>query len=108
MKHEKPGLALLILLFITSSASANLFKVYGAGLESCGTWINDRNHPNVELFYLEQWMLGYISAVGDGGEELKISDANAFEAWIDNYCQQRPLDQLIAAVRALTQALRVR
>lgn len=114
---KRSGLALLLLCSTTSTAYADIpFNVYGAGSATCGTWVTARKAVadgyNVRELVLQQWMQGYISAVGGLYSRQNVafrdSDITAMSMWIDNYCQSNPLEMFINAVWKLTEALKVR
>ena len=50
------------------------------------------------------WVNGYLTGRQDGAfglTERQVSDVNARDVWIDNYCQANPLDILTDAARGL-------
>ena len=64
--------------------------IYGAGTQSCGTWLEHRANAvlhNNEL----NWVLGFLTASARWGPDLRETDANAVAAWIDKYCRENPL-----------------
>jgi hypothetical protein len=88
-----------------NSTERGMFKLYGAGVNSCGKWLSDRK---ADRWYDEgQWLLGWVSAVGYYGvANLRQTDSDAIAAWLDNYCQAHPLDQLDVAADHLVDAIR--
>jgi len=54
-----------------------------------------------------QWVLGYVTAYGYyGTNDLKKVDGYAMTAWIDNYCQQNPLEDIETAAQQLVESLK--
>jgi hypothetical protein len=99
------ALVFLVALTINAPATAMQYR-YGAGIESCGTWLDDRANRN--HWVMTQWMLGYISAVGSYSVyRLRRSESQAFVAYMDKYCRQNPLEDFEFGVRRLIQDLRV-
>jgi len=70
---------------------------YGAGGPSCGKWLAERKGTN--WYTMGQWLLGWLTAAGyynvRGG--LRETDSDAATAWVDNYCREHPLDNLVVA-----------
>lgn len=53
-----------------------------------------------------EWMLGYIPAVGYYDvARLRDSDSGALFVWMDNYCQQNPLEAFETGVQKLLEPL---
>ena len=79
----------------------------GSGLTSCGTWLANRSTPSVTTFQ-GNWFNGYLTGYQDAGNILtarQVTDAAARSAWVDNYCQAWPLNDLTDAARGLYLAL---
>jgi hypothetical protein len=72
---------------------------------SCGTWTADRRQRSGGALQDEQWVLGFLSGVGyEGYDPLNGMDAEGVWAWIDNYCREHPIEQIIAAAEAFKSA----
>jgi hypothetical protein len=92
-----------ILAVVISSAEAaqpGNYDLIGSGTNSCGTWTAYRRERQASLF--EQWILGFLSGVGYQGTGVGVDplngvDAGAVWAWMDNYCQAHPLDDVAEA-----------
>ena len=85
------------------------YKLYGAGTQSCGVWLEARRGVSTNWTSLGQWALGWVSAVGNYGvRTLRQTDADAIAAWLDNYCATHPLDNLATAAAQLVEELRVK
>jgi hypothetical protein len=102
-------------LLISSAAEAADFSFIGTGHSSCGSWTASRRTGQASL--PEQWILGFLSGVGDvsasnanavGGvterDPLNGVDAQAVWAWVDNYCRANPLDKVVRAGEAFVAA----
>jgi hypothetical protein len=100
----------IILLGAFSSANAD-FYIYGPGNSSCGKWLEEHKRGETPTWYgAADWVLGFVSAASAYrvSGELKHTDAAAIAAWVDNYCQQHPLDDLYHASGHLVEALKVK
>lgn len=103
-------IAIGVALAIAFAAGAGLearrqaYTAYGAGIESCGKWLEYRKSDN--WYTNGQWVLGWVSAAGYYGSSLRKTDSAAISSWIDNYCAANPLEDLDTASRALVVALR--
>ena len=82
----------------------------GAGSQSCGVWTKTpRESANYHMQL--QWVLGYLSRANDGVKQhdfFELTDANAIEVWVDNYCGSHPLDRIYKATDILVEELRSR
>jgi hypothetical protein len=99
----------LLMVLCVGVAHADVpYEIYGAGTESCGTYVTEPHGSGAKLLDV-QWVLGYISPIGLWqsleNHKLADTDANAMEVWVNNYCQAHPLDTLQGAVDALGLAL---
>jgi hypothetical protein len=89
---------------------AHALTVFGYGGETCGAWTaNGTPGTGRDGYSLGQiaWMTGAISEAAilllenRQVDMLRNTDADALIAWINNYCQQHPLNQLQTAINAL-------
>lgn len=98
-------LIVITFLFSLFSANALSYNSYGAGLKSCGSWVEARNTGD---FYTKgQWVLGYLSAYGYyGSENLKEVDSGAVLTFMDNFCRENPLEDIETGAQALINALK--
>ena len=97
-------LAAVLTTWVTSPARAadasGTISVIGAGLKSCGWWTQMRREQVDGP--AGQWVFGYLTAIADwvpAANPLSGLDADAVDAWMDNYCRSNPLNQLIDAGR---------
>jgi hypothetical protein len=82
------------------------FTVFGNGSDSCGEWTQGRRQGVAAVS--ESWADGFLSGVnwrrmnaGMSGHLGSDTDQPGLYAWIDNYCQQHPLEKLEGAVQYL-------
>jgi hypothetical protein len=105
MKH-----ALAVLIFVTmAEAPSHAAMVIGAGVDPCGRWTAETAaSDSPQALQDEQWVLGYLSAVGQhggkGADPLKGTDASAVWTWIDNYCRAHPSAHIADAAEAFNAA----
>jgi hypothetical protein len=93
-----------------SVASAQNRMIYGAGMVSCGKWQQYRSSGDKPNSYQAQaWIDGFLSGYNsatDGPDFLTPKPSSiAYYAWVDNYCKEKPLDELALAVFALKKEL---
>jgi hypothetical protein len=90
--------------FVAITANAYSYTGYGIGMKSCGHWVQVRNQGN---FYDEaQWVLGYLTAAGYYQSiKLKTIDSAAVLTFMDNYCREKPLEEIEGGAQALVDAL---
>ena len=95
-----------LVMFVTATADGEAdpgaYTLIGAGLKSCGSWAADRRNQGTPAQMDEQWVLGFLSGVGWTGkyDPQNGMDAAGVWAWIDNYCQGHPIDNLgVAAAK---------
>jgi hypothetical protein len=72
------------------------------GLVTCGAWheaARDRNPNRIAYTY---WLLGYISGVNylAPGNDSRL-DNDQIKAYVDRYCSNNPLHNLVLAANAL-------
>ena len=94
--------ALLLILGWTVPFPAVAATLMGSGVTiSCGGWVEVRKGgANKQL--IEEWALGYLSGVAIWTPESPLDnlDPAAVFVWLDNACQQRPLEPFKAALDA--------
>src|SRR5712691_7550859 len=100
-------LVLAVFLPFTAQAQSDVeVFVIGAGISSCGTWIETRQKPAQHYQYL-QWVLGFITSSNwysyNNGPQAKPLDVKAVVAFIDQYCRNNPLHSLTYAAAAVVQ-----
>jgi hypothetical protein len=112
-------MVIMVVTLAFSKAEAG-YVIIGIGAESCGTWTKERAKGGLNSAQAGQWMLGYITAFNalgprpsnfDHQEAFDIAEGingDGIKAWIDNWCQAHPLDDINASAIALIQKLRKR
>lgn len=69
--------------------------IYGAGVRSCGSWLEARKDDDVVWQVYVQWTLGFLSAANVYLENTpQKTDSDAVIAWLDNYCRDNPLSSV--------------
>ena len=94
----------------------NQIRTLGSGTISCGKWLADHGperssgHWQLE----EDWVNGYLTGLQDDGTgksaltDNQAGDLAGRSAWIDQYCQSHPIDNLLDAAYQLFKALRAK
>ncbi len=103
---RKLVLMIAVATLALSEAAAAEKIVYGAGFVTCGEWQHYRTTGDKPASYQAQaWVDGYLSGLnsaGNGADFLAPKPSSiTFYIWIDNYCAQNPLNELVQAVMAL-------
>jgi len=100
-------LAFFIFFAVFSSTPTYAYRIYGAGVSSCGGWNNARKSG--DYYQQGSWVLGFVSSYGYyEGKTLKEVDSQALVSWMDNYCQANPLDSISDGAKQLIEALIIR
>lgn len=96
-------LFLAVITTLLSPVSHGGYMAYGHGTKSCGTWTNERSTEDISLdeAAMRGWVLGFLGGVAWTGIEHRGADSNGMLAWIDNYCQANPLDNVSDAAAEL-------
>lgn len=96
---------LLVLASSASMAGEGNGFLYGAGIDSCGRWLEDRKSN--AWYPTGQWLLGFMSAAStlSAADIKKRTDSSAFAAFVDKHCTANPLDQVSDAALALLKEL---
>jgi len=121
MRHLTGAMVLGFVLMAGSvpavGQTGNYGGILGPGTNACGSWTESRRERGVAMLWNIFWVQGYISATNQWittltGLATDISGATPTNplsaqneghwAWIDNYCSENPLDNLMAATEALT------
>ena len=103
------SLIVMTMVLMTNQASGTPKYYIGAGILSCGAWLEARR-SRAQVNDLQSWVLGYVSGVNarDNDDFLVEPDAQAIYAWLDSYCPQHPLEKLVEATEALIYDLTMR
>lgn len=96
---------LLSLALLVSGAHAGQ-SVYAVGLAgvSCGAWLQDRVNPANHASELE-WVLGFVTGSNYRNTETqgRPPDTPGIEEFLNQYCENNPLQNLFLAAAALVQ-----
>ncbi len=112
--------ALLLAVFLISGTAwaAHLqpddYIIFGYGSKSCGSWTAAKKALGSNQVVFHAWVGGYLTAYnywvekGDPVAPVGHSDSAGAYAWIDNYCQETPLDRVAIAAAALIDAIKAK
>ena len=120
-KHRKPNSllsrafgrpavtgVLLAVFLISGTAWAGEYRIFGAGEKSCGSWIAAEENSWKQIV-LHEWLNGYLTANSlwfeSGSGPVSKTDPRGAWAWIDNYCQEKPLESVANAAVELIFAI---
>lgn len=82
-----------------------------AGTPSCGAWIAARANPsNGRAIQYEKWVWGFESGLNwagrnTRGDVLRGMEGEGVLGWVDQFCREHPLDDLVSAVVNLDREL---
>jgi hypothetical protein len=117
----------MLVMSVMPTRSAHVLEVGG---DSCGKWIEARRARGTAAEVMHtSWVYGYLSAaaallegdargavfLGKNDQTLiekadilnpKYIDANAINAWMDNYCRAHPSEMIADALRVLLAGLK--
>jgi hypothetical protein len=95
----------LISAIMAPAAHAIGVMTYGAGLESCKTYLDARQEAGAEQVVFVDWLSGYFSGVNKTSTHRNnffgLSDLKGAMAWLDAYCSARPEAYFAVAVGGL-------
>ena len=91
--------ALVACLFgVAANAQKGLYRVYGTGNRSCGSWTKSEG---VFRSVHHEWALGFLSGAGYAGESLRDTDSDGIQAWLTRYCEEHPVTDIDDAMGVL-------
>jgi hypothetical protein len=103
------------MVLMTNQVSASPKRTYmGAGGVSCGIWLEARQRATRgNTDDMLAWVQGFLSGINmalyqSNPDFLVETDAQGISAWLDNYCRQHPLENLINASGTLISELTMR
>ena len=106
------GLVMIVASSVPALAQGSGAKmIFGQGLNSCGSWTRARQAKSYDVGLSVQWVAGYLSGMNMetvAPNALAGTDFAGLMAWIDNYCQSKPLDPVADAAFMLMNELRQR
>ena len=85
--------------------------VLGSGIISCGKWLEYRREKSSAAINSVSWVNGYLTGLQDdsagnyGLTDNQAGDLEGRSAWLDQYCQGHPIDDLKQASYQLYNAL---
>ena len=90
--------SILVSVAITTKADVTVF-----GNRTCGVWIDERKEARWPSITDVSWLAGYISGLADYSEKdfLKNTDLASLANWVDNYCNNNPLDTVVVGANKL-------
>ncbi len=102
--------ALLLAVFLISGTAWATYNSYGVGNASCGAWTEDKKTEGASYWQKAEWIFGYLTAYSRWVEGPVLgpvgkSDVSGTRAWVDNYCQENPLELVAEAAEQLIGAI---
>ena len=103
------------MLMVTNPATPDERQLImaGAGAHSCGKFIANMELDEIfhDLYFF--WAQGFLSGLNfkyflNQESATDLADHDALQLWLENYCDENPLDQYSAAAMQLWHELRVR
>jgi hypothetical protein len=101
-RQKGAALGAALLLILVAGGAHGQIHYRGAGTFGCGLWVEARQTDSIAghfsgLQQMENWVLGYLSAVAtrSGKDFLKDVDAKAIFQWMDGYCKANPLGRAV-------------
>ena len=111
-RNVAPLLGLAVAMLLTGQVrAAGLSPVFGAGTATCGYWLQHTGKDDVNHVILVAWIEGFLTANNQQRANSHASfvglttDESGRSAWISQYCQGHPLDNMYSATWALIQEL---
>jgi len=99
------------MLMTTGIVASEKMYAVGVGVLSCGKIVaNIKDDQSIALFSFS-WAQGYLSGLNANHGEADGTDLSDYEAhklWIENYCEENPLDLYAQAALNLWHELRDR
>ena len=94
-----------LLFFLTFSGVSMAVTTMGA--YPCGKWVKDRSNHDWAALADESKLAGYLSGIASASRKdfLRNTDSDSLFLWVDNYCQENPLDNLYDAGNKLSREL---
>lgn len=92
-------LILMLSFFIPVVSIAAERVEIGAGLRSCGQYVEESKNQNASAVYIS-WTQGFLSAFNlalshNGKAFVELPDPQSIKLYLDNYCQANPLKRPI-------------
>ena len=94
------------------AAADEVLAVAGAGASSCGKFIADTEGTETMSLIYFSWAQGFLTGLNakyvKSRDSTDLSDRDALELFIENYCEENPLDNYVRAAAKLWHELRAR
>ena len=89
-------------VLVSTSGYANKTSL-GTGEVSCGAWIDERSKDSRAASHYEDWVLGFLTGANSiiPGDMLKGHGEAGVLGWIDRYCKNNPLKNIVDATDRL-------
>jgi hypothetical protein len=103
MKYASAAVFVVVVFASPTYAQAKDLYTIGNGEDACGAWLKLRQNEIVHQGQVK-WVLGFLTGSNYRTEgQGAPADTAAVEAFVDQYCQNNPSDQLFMAAAALVQ-----
>lgn len=105
--HCRAAIVSMFLIGVSAAPTARAVEVttYGAGLESCGTYLDTREQQNANEVAFVDWLSGYLSGANETSKRMNdiLGSPNLSGAiyWIGQYCHAHPSAPFSVAAHAL-------
>ena len=106
--------ALLLAVFLISGTAAGFqYYAFGSGLDSCGSWTAAKEAESYKKQAIfRSWIEGYMTAysrwVERGSGPVGATLSPGAWAWVDNYCQDNPLESVGDAAEQMIDAIKAK
>jgi hypothetical protein len=104
-----------MLMVISTQALSQGTKLYwGEGGAPCSRWTKEhQQEKTVTGTQLAAWVRGYVSGANvmqifTNSNIFELTEVDAMEVWINDYCLSHPEDKLVAGADALVASLMAR
>jgi hypothetical protein len=109
----KRSVLALALMLAPSGVWAGAYHVLGAGVASCGSYLNYRTIPDAEAITMNtlSWLEGYLTAYNkyaarSGDVMAGKLDVDSLRSWLDDYCKAHPSEDMVTAAQGLIAQLK--
>jgi hypothetical protein len=101
---KKYLLGLCLVLLATTANAQNIYGGYGMDI-SCGRYIDDISTDQRAKNNYHWWLGGFVTGTNLVKSRSTLTDDKAYEAWIEKYCRDNPLDSFHKAAIELNKEL---
>lgn len=98
---------LIAVLFAMASAQASskTVTVFGAGTTTCGAFLEASQEQGYSFVGYKDWLGGYLTAANIYKSRTIDIDIAGAAAWLRNYCQDHPLEDVATGASKLDSEL---